>query len=107
MIEIKKDGSDDYSFVLKTESGHALLTSISYLNKVTAEEAISSMQTIKIGRNTIERKTNHGGKFLFSLKNNKGELIGNSLLYDSEAGMENGIKNLVNRINSLFESDQL
>lgn len=107
MIEIRKDASEDYSFVLKAESGHALLNSVVYSNKAIAEEAVSSLQTIKRSLNTIERKTNHNGKFLFSLKNNNGELIGNSLLYESEAGMENGIKNLMTRINSLFDSNQL
>jgi uncharacterized protein YegP (UPF0339 family) len=107
MIEIRKDATEYYSFVLKAESGHALLNSVVYSNKVTAEEAVSSLQTIERSLNTIERKTNHNGKFLFSLKNNNGELIGNSLLYESEAGMENGIKNLMTRINSLFDSNQL
>ncbi len=107
MIEIRKDAAKDYSFVLKAESGHALLNSVVYSDKLTAEEAVISLRTIKKNQNTIERKTNHSGKFLFSLKNNNGELIGNSLFYESEAGMENGIKNLLARINSLFNSNQL
>jgi len=107
MIEIRKDASNDYSFVLKAESGQALLNSVAYANKNQAEEVVSSLQTIQKSRKTIERKTNHSGKFLFSLKNNDGELIGNSLLYGSEAGMENGIKNLLSRINSLSNLNQL
>lgn len=107
MIEIKKHTSDDYSFILKAESGHALLNSVAYSNKKMAEEAVSSLQALKRNRNTFERRTNHNGKFLFSISNNSGELIGSSQLYQSEAGMENGIKNLINRINSLSDLNQL
>lgn len=107
MIEIRKDASDDYSFVLKAESGQALLNSVTYPSKTQAREVVSSLQTIQKSRKTIERKTNNNGKFLFSLKNSDGELIGNSLPYGSEAGMENGIKNLLARIHSLSELNQL
>lgn len=107
MIEIRKGTSNDYSFCLKAESGNTLLNSIVYDNRETAKEVVNSLQAIKRSRNTFERKTNHSGKFLFSLKNNNGELIGSSQLYQSEAGMENGIKNLINRINSLSDLNQL
>ncbi|MEP3210298.1 MAG: YegP family protein [Maribacter sp.] len=107
MIEIKKNAIDDYCFILKAESGQALLNSVTFSNKITVDEVVDSLTTLKRNRNTIERKTNHSGKFLFCLKNNNGEIIGNSLLYGSEAGMENGIKNLISRINFLSESNQL
>lgn len=107
MIEIKKNATDDYCFILKAESGQALLNSVTYSSKITVDEVLNSLITLKRSRNTIERKTNHSGKFLFSIKNNQGELIGNSMLYGSEAGMENGIKNMLSRINFLSESNQL
>ncbi len=105
MIEIEKDRSNEYSFVLKAEGGHALLRSIVYSKKEMAEEAIRDLQTLKRNRNTFERRTNHNGEFLFSIKNKNGRLIGNSELYQSEAGMENGIKNLIRRINSLSKEN--
>lgn len=107
MIEIKKDTSEDYTFVLRTESGDELLSSIVYSNRIMVEEAVHCLKTVKASRNTIERKTNHSGNFLFSLKDKNGELIGNSKLYLSEAGMENGIKNIINRINFLSDPNQL
>jgi len=107
MIEIIEDTSAEYSFVLKTEGGHALLNSVVYSNKKAVKEVVSSLLSLKKNRNTFERKTNTNGKFLFSLKSTSGEIIGNSMLYQSEAGMENGIKNLINRIDSLSDSNQL
>jgi len=47
----------------------------------------------------FERKTNHKGEFQFSLKDSDGKIIGHSQNYNSEAGMENGIKNLRSTIN--------
>ena len=59
---------------------------------------------MNLTRNHFERKTNHSGQFLFNLKDNDGNLIGQSQFYDSEMGMENGIKNLQNRLEELKNS---
>ncbi len=107
MIEIYKKKEKTYEFVLKSESGTTLLNSISFTNKAKAQEAAQNLNGSKTPQISIERKTNHTGEFLFSLKSKNGSLIGNSQLYQSEAGMENGIKNLINRINSLADLSQL
>jgi len=107
MIEILEKKEKTYEFVLRAESGATLLCSIGYANKKKAQEAVRNLNTIKARQISIERKTNHTGEFLFTLKGKSGNLIGNSQLYQSEAGMENGIKNFINRINSLSNSNQL
>lgn len=107
MIEIKKEISNNYIFILKAESGHTLLNSVTFPDKKIAKDIVQSLNKISIGRNTFERKTNHNGEFLFSMKDMNGKIIGNSQFYQSEAGMENGIKNLIKRINSLNDLDQL
>jgi len=103
MIKIQKINFHNYHFELMSESGTTLLKSISYDTSKRVKEA--SNDILNLGNNKIERKTNYNGKFLFSLKNDTGSLIGNSQLYQSEAGMENGIKNLMNRIRSLSDVD--
>lgn len=105
MIEIKEEVTDNYKFVLKSESGRPLFNSIAFANRRTTQKVVRSLKARQ--RHTFERKTNHNGKFLFSLKGKAGEVIGNSQLYNSEAGMENGIKNFINRIKSLSEQNQL
>jgi uncharacterized protein YegP (UPF0339 family) len=107
MIEIHKKKEKTFNFLIKTETGNTLLNSIVYDNKTKAEEAVANLKKLKTPQIHFERKTNHNGKFLFSLKNRNGSLIGNSQPYQSEAGMENGIKNMVNRINSLSDLNQL
>jgi len=99
MVEIKKENGNEYIFSLKAESGITLLNSISFSNENEAKKVVRSLLTGT--KKKIERKTNHKGEFLFNIKDKNGKLIGNSQLYGSEAGMENGIKNLQNRITSL------
>ncbi len=66
------------------------------------DKVIRKLGTAPIARNYFERKTNTEGKFHFSLKDDDGRIIGHSEPYDSEAGMENGIKNLQEKIQSLL-----
>ena len=107
MIEIYNDKDSNYRFSLKAKSGHTLLNSIDFTDKILMNEAVKSLGAIAITRNNFERKTNHAGQFLFNLKDDNGNLIGRSQLYDSEMGMENGIKNLQNRMEALRNGDDL
>jgi len=95
-FQFKEDGL--YSFRLKSDKGHTLLKSVSFENKATLEAIVSKLNSIVKDPTQYERKTNHKGEFLFILKDENGTIIGNSEGYTSEAGMENGIKNLRNTI---------
>jgi hypothetical protein len=101
MIEIKKKDSDRYSFKLKTIGGHTLLNSVDYNNKEDAQKTIKTLGRLTETGIRFERKTNYDGMFLFYLKNSRGQLIGNSQLYSSEAGMENGINYLKKELHRL------
>ena len=101
MIELTKENGNGYRFRITSESGHLLLNSRLFSDEEKAHNMAKKLPQITAAQNVFERKTNHEGKFLFTLKNTDGQIIGQSQLYSSEAGMENGIKNLKNRINSL------
>jgi uncharacterized protein YegP (UPF0339 family) len=107
MIEIKKKGANNYSFKLKTQSGHTLLRSVLYKNKEEIQQTVKDLNASNMNMFRFERKTNHEGLFLFDIKNSSGQLIGNSPFYTSEAGLENGIKNLQKRIDSLSNFEEL
>ena len=107
MIEIKKKGTDNYSFKLKTQSGHTLLRSVEYKNKEEIQQTVKDLNASNMNMIRFERKTNHEGLFLFDIKNSSGQLIGHSSYYTSEAGLENGIKNLQKRINSMTDLGEL
>ncbi|MBU2946762.1 YegP family protein [Zobellia uliginosa] len=103
MIEIIDSKNASHQFQIKSSSGSTLLTSIEFDIKEGLETALTTLKNLKITRGNFERQTNHEGKFLFNFKDGNGMLLGASQLYDSEAGLENGIKNLINRLTDLTE----
>ncbi len=98
MLELQKTPENRYFFVLKSEEGHSLLKSITFSSKKEAKQMAQMLLGLNTKSQTFERKTNHEGRFLFNLKDFQGELIASSNLYHSEAGMENGIRNLALQI---------
>lgn len=102
MIEIHTDSDNIISFSLKSEGGNTLLNSVPFTEKFELDKVVRKLDTMRLTRNHFERKTNNDGKFLFRLKDDGGRTIGHSEPYDSEAGMENGIKNLREQIKSLL-----
>jgi hypothetical protein len=106
MIDIKKEGKHIYKFELKSQGGHTLLKSVEFPSKDEVKETVKYLCSLTETQAIFERKTNHDGKFLFNLKSPDGLVIGQSLLYDSEPGMENGIKNLKNRITFLNDLEK-
>lgn len=107
MIKINKEDNNTYSFSLNTTNGNTLFYSIGYSSKEEVKNVISGLNMFDKQQYIFERKTDHAGNFLFNLKDRKGQLIGNSQLYGSEAGMENGIKNLKKRIATLNKPENL
>ncbi|MEE9364994.1 MAG: YegP family protein [Cellulophaga sp.] len=101
MVEIIKKKDTTYNFLLKSKDGFVLLNSINYSEKITVEKVIASLAFLITHQNAFERKTNSQGKFYFNLKDIHQKIIGNSLLYTSEAGLENGIVNLKNSIQEI------
>ena len=107
MIEINNKNTAAFSFKLKTQSGHTLLKSVEFEKEEDVQKTVKSLNPLCDNSIRFERKTNHDGMFLFNLKDSSGQIIGYSQLYNSEAGMENGIKNLKNRISSLVNLGEL
>ncbi len=98
MIEIKKEGPNAYHFYLKTREGHTLLKSTAFSSKEEIDAVVDQLPALIDKPAVFERQTSHDGKFLFQLRDVGGKPLGSSQYYNSEAGMENGIKNLKNSI---------
>ncbi len=105
MIEIFESGDKGYQFLLKTEEGSVLFHSVPFYSHSEIKQTVAQLLPTSERNVIIERRTNHKGYFQFDVKNNNGELIGKSLPYLSEAGMENGIRNLKKNIGRLRDSD--
>lgn len=104
MIEIRKEADDRYRFRLKNANGGTILRSVPFQNKEEATKTVAELLPLIHKSAVFERKTDYEGKFLFNLKNSKGNIIGQSTLFASEAGMENGIQMVKNRIVSISNS---
>ncbi|TLP79718.1 YegP family protein [Maribacter sp. ACAM166] len=101
MIEFKQTKKDKYRFLVKSPMGKILLRSIPFTSKGSMESSLKVLKNNEgIHAKLFERKTTTEGKFLVELKNSFGEIIGSSGLYSSEAGMENGILNISNTLES-------
>ena len=107
MIELKKDTNNTYRFFIKTDDGNSLLNSIPFSSKEDADNTIKQLSPLMKRQAVFERKTDHAGKFLFALKDTNGSIIGTSQSYSSEAGMENGIKNVKKRITTISQANNL
>lgn len=101
MVEIKAETNDTFRFELRSAEGIMLLQSVPYPSKEHIKKAIKALNPTVFKSMFFERKTDYDGKFLFHLKNAERELIGKSGVFESEAGMENGIKYLRKRITDL------
>ena len=92
MYKIERSNSGNvFNFLLLAEHGHILLKSIAFDSIETAEKEIESVKVNALNMSRYERKTTPEGKFYFNLKNANGVILGQSQMYSSEAGMENGI----------------
>jgi uncharacterized protein YegP (UPF0339 family) len=92
VVEIKKE-KERFYFVVRSGQGSELLQSVEFPSRKDLEKCLRDV-CAKLGNpSCFERRTDHNGKFRFSLKTAEGKILGQSAAYRSEAGMENGIKN--------------
>lgn len=107
MYEIRKEKENKYRFLLKTRQGRTLLNSIDFPSEEEARASLRELAPATDRHLRVERKTDYNGKFLFNLRNKKGKVVGKSGLFSSEAGMENGIKHLLKRMQDLPPNEVL
>jgi len=88
---ISKAKNDEVYFNLKATNGQTILTSQMYSSESACFNGIESVRTNCSDDSKFERKQSVNNKPYFVLKAANGQVIGNSEMYESEAGMENGI----------------
>ncbi|MCA6365168.1 MAG: YegP family protein [Bacteroidetes bacterium] len=91
---ITKRSNGEFQFNLKAGNGQVILTSEGYSNKSGCENGIESVRTNAPNDERYERKESKNGKPYFVLKAGNGQIIGTSEMYESAAGMENGIESV-------------
>ena len=88
---IKKAKNGQFFFNLKADNGQTILMSEMYTTKAACNNGIESVRKNCVNEAKYETKVSSNGKDYFVLKAGNGQIIGNSEMYESEAGMKNGI----------------
>lgn len=92
VISTRNNG--DFQFNLKAGNGEIILTSQGYSSKASCNSGIESVRKNAHDDNRYERKTSTNDKHYFVLKAGNGEIIGNSQMYESASGRDNGIESV-------------
>lgn len=93
-FEINVDKGGKYRFNLKASNGQVILSSQGYTTKSACENGIESVKTNSQNDDLFERLEAKDGSPYFNLKASNGQVIGNSEMYSSSSGMENGISSV-------------
>ena len=91
---IKKATNGEHYFNLKASNYQVILTSQMYSSKTACFNGIESVRSNCADDSRYERKLSANNKHFFVLKASNGQVIGNSEMYASKAGMENGIESV-------------
>lgn len=91
---ISKSKNDEKYFNLKATNGQTILTSQMYSSESACFNGIESVRNNCSEDIRFERKQSTNNKPYFVLKAANGQVIGNSEMYESVAGMENGISSV-------------
>jgi uncharacterized protein len=92
VISLAKNGESYFN--LKATNGQTILTSQMYSSKPACFNGIESVRNNCSDDSMFERKQSVNNMPYFVLKASNGQIIGNSEMYESEAGMENGISSV-------------
>lgn len=91
---IIKTGNGEYYFSLKTADSQIILTSQLYSSKADCIAGIELVRTNCSEFSCYERKKSIDKKHYFVLKASDGQIIGNSEMFETNAGMDNGIESV-------------
>lgn len=90
----QSEKSEKFYFRLKARNGQVILSSQGYASKANAVKGAESVKVNAPKDDHYLRKEATNGKHYFSLIAGNKQVIGNSQMYASKAGMENGIESV-------------
>ena len=91
---IIKNTNGEHYFSLKGDNSQIILTSQMYSSKSECIDGIELVRTNCSEFNSYERKKSINKKHYFVLKASNGQIIGNSEMFETNAGMDNGIESV-------------
>jgi uncharacterized protein YegP (UPF0339 family) len=90
-FQLKKASNGEFHFNLLAGNGQVILQSELYKAKPSALNGIESVRKNAPDDAHYERKSASNGKAYFVLKASNGQIVGQSQMYASESGRDNGI----------------
>lgn len=96
----------EFYFILKAGNGEPILSSEMYTTRSARDNGIESVKKNAPLDERYEKKTSSNGKYYFVLKAANHQIIGNSEMYESVSGRDNGIESVKrNAPNATVEED--
>lgn len=105
-FEMYKDKAGEFRFRLKAGNGENILSGEGYKDKSGCENGIASVQKNAADKGRFEIKESTSGKPYFVLKAGNHQVIGQSQMYDSTSGCENGVESVMNNAPGASIDDQ-
>lgn len=105
-FELYKDKKGEFRFRLKAGNGQNILASEGYKAKPSAKKGIESVRKNSVRSGAVQMMTSKSGKAYFVVKAMNGQVVGQSQMYDSEAGCENGMKSVAKNAPDAKMDDQ-
>src|SRR5689334_2285565 len=93
-FEIFTGTNGQHYFRLKAGNGEKILGSEGYTTKTACQNGVESVKTNAPKDERYEKKTSTNGKHFFVLKATNGQVIGQSEMYESASGRDNGIESV-------------
>ena len=90
--ELKLAKNGEFFFNLLAGNGQVILKSEMYSSRAAAENGIASVQSNSGEEGQYECKESSNGKPYFVLKAKNHQVIGQSQMYESDSGCQNGIE---------------
>lgn len=90
----QSEKNEKFYFRLVAGNGQIIMSSQAYASKAAANNGILSVAENATVAGHYDRKVASNGKNYFSLKSGNGQIVGDSQMYASADGMENGIKSV-------------
>ena len=105
-FELYKEKAGEFRFRLKAGNGENILASEGYKDKASAENGIASVKKNAGDKARFEIKESTSGKPYFVIKAANHQVIGQSQMYDSASGCENGVNSVMSNAPGASIDDQ-
>lgn len=100
MFELYQSESSEFRFRLKAGNGEIIFSGQGYSTKEACQKGVASVKENAPRDEAFHRKEAKDGRHYFTLVAGNGQVIGQSQMYKSASGLENGIASVQSNADS-------